>query len=319
MESYYSIFKTPKQINRLMRIVRSRFYIHTSQDLRHSIFLSGTGRSGTTWLAEMIDSQIPSRLMFEPFFLNKIIPVSQFHLFQYMRPEQEDGELYNLAYKVLTGKIRDPRIDWHNKRLYTQYRIIKEIRANLFLKWLHDRFPQVPLFFVIRHPCAVALSRKELGWATDTDIDPFLRQENLINDYLSDKLDLIHSLKTDIEKHALIWSISNLVPLSQFGPEKLNMVYYENLCLQPESELAKVFKVLDQGHLNITGIDVQRPSVTTTHTSAIVTGEDRITRWKSHLQTSEIDSVLNIVREFGLDDLYGDAVTPRDSVRLELK
>jgi hypothetical protein len=319
MENYYSRLRTPKKFNRLIRIFRSRFYIHTSNDLRQSIFLAGTGRSGTTWLAEMIDYQIPSRLMFEPFFLNKIFPASRFHLFQYMRPEQEDRELYNYAHEVLTGKIRDQRIDWHNKRLFTHSRIIKEIRANLFLKWLHDRFPQVPLVFVIRHPCAVALSRKELGWDTDADIEPFLRQENLIADYLENKLDLIHSLKTDIEKHALVWSISNLVPLSQFEPDELNTVFYENLCLKPEYELAKVFKVLDQRHLYITGMDVQRPSVTTTLTSAVVTGEDKVSRWKSHLKSSEIDSILNIVQEFGLGYLYGDAVTPRESARLELK
>ena len=36
---------------------------------------------------------------------------------------------------------------------------------------------------------------------------------------------------------AIIWSINNLVPLTQLKPGELRTVYYENLCTQPEIEV----------------------------------------------------------------------------------
>jgi hypothetical protein len=313
MERYYSRFRTPKKLNRLRRIVYSRLHMATNQDTRRSIFIAGAGRSGTTWLAEMIDAQVPCRLMFEPFFFNKVLPGNKYHLFQYIRPEQEDPVLHNFVKAVFSGKIRDQRIDWHNRRLYSQYRIVKDVRANLFLKWIHDRFPEVPIFFIIRHPCAVALSRRELGWATDSDIEPFLKQENLLSDFLAHKLDLIHSAQTAIEKHAVIWSISNLVPLSQFGQSNLPILYYENLCIKPKYEISRVLETLGNKRFHSRQLDIQKPSVTSTVSSAVITGEDKISRWKNHLTTGEIDRILNIVEEFGLGHLYGDSLTPLES------
>jgi hypothetical protein len=313
MERYYSRFRTLKKLKRLRRILYSRLHMANNQDTGRSIFIAGAGRSGTTWLAEMIDTQIPCRLMFEPFFFEKVLPGNKYHLFHYMRPEHEDPVLFDFARTVFSGQIRDQRIDWHNRRLYSQYRIVKDVRANLFMKWLHDRFPEVPFFFLIRHPCAVALSRRELGWATDLDIEPFLKQENLVSDFLRDKLELISSAKTDTEKHALIWSISNLVPLCQFELADLPVIYYENLCTKPEHEMSRVLGALGNKQFNVRHLNVQKPSVTTTVTSAVVTGEDKISRWKDHLTTFEIDRILYIVEEFGLGHLYGDSLTPNGS------
>jgi hypothetical protein len=315
MEKFYSAGRAPKQLKRLRRIIRSRFYLHLNHDTRNSIMVAGTGRSGTTWVAEMIASQIPCRIMFEPFHFRKVLRKDH-HLFHYMRPEQEDSVLYAYANNVLSGRIRKPWIDWHNDKWIASFRLIKEIRANLFLKWLKNKFPEVPLIFIIRHPCAVVLSRMELGWATDSDIQPFLDQKNLVEDFLCDKLELIHRAETDVEKHALIWCITNLIPLKQFKPGEITVMYYEDLCLQPEYELLKILKSLNQ-EATMRRVDVKRPSTTSSISSAVVTGADRISRWKNTLKNREIDSILNIVREFGLDDLYGEAVTPQESVRLK--
>jgi hypothetical protein len=84
----------------------------------------------------------------------------------------------------------------------------------------------------MRHPCAVVLSRIELGWATDRDIEPFLVQPHLLEDHLDPYFDLIYRAETVEEKHAVIWSVSNLVPLKQFNSNEWKVVYYENLCTQ---------------------------------------------------------------------------------------
>ena len=256
-------FWSRKFYRRAMQLFGSRFYLNPDPDMRRSILVAGTARSGTTWLGDLIASQIPSRILFEPFNPDLVPDYRRFHYFQYMRPGTENPEFYAFAQKVFTGEIRNRWIDSHNERIISKIRLVKEIRANLALKWLHDNFPEVPILFIMRHPCAVVLSRMELGWATDRDIEPFLSQPQLVEDYLGPYSDLIRSARSSEEKHAVIWSVSNLVPLKQFISEELKVVYYENLCTQPEVELPGIFEAIGYQYsrqlLSLAAINHPRP------------------------------------------------------------
>lgn len=296
-----------KFYRRAIQIVSSRFYVNPDPDLQKSIMVAGTARSGTTWLGDLIALQIPCRILFEPFNPDLVPQYRGFQYFQYMRPERVDPQFHEYARTLFSGEIRNRWIDHQNERLFPKYRLIKEIRANLALKWIHDHFPQVPMLFVMRHPCAVVLSRMELGWATDGDIRPFLSQPNLIEDFLDPYIDLIKGAKTDEEKHAIIWSVSNLVPLKQFRPGELKMVRYESLCTQPETELASLFEFLGIRSRIPNTAKINRPSQTSRQTSAVVTGTDRITSWKKKLSVTQIDPILRVVDSFGLGDLYGSS------------
>jgi hypothetical protein len=299
-----------KLYRRVIQVFGSHFYIDGKRDAGKSIFVAGTARSGTTWLADLISSQIPCRLMFEPFNSKRVGEYQAFEYFQYMRPGQHDDVLFAFANKVFTGEIRNRWIDRKNENLLPQFRLIKEIRANLLLKWLHDSFPEIPFLFILRHPCAVVLSRMDLGWATDQDIEPFLKQPKLISDHLSNHIDFIKSVTSDEEKHAIIWCISNLVPLKQFCPGNLQVVFYENLCTQPEEEFSKVIHYLKHNDKHLKMINPDKPSTTSLLSSAVVTGKDKLTRWKKNLSSEQIKRILNVVNEFGLDYLYGESTTP---------
>jgi hypothetical protein len=305
-------FLLRKHKRRAIQLVGSHFYINPDRDLHKSILVSGAARSGTTWLGDLIAAQIPSRIIFEPFNRDLVSYYRQFHYFQYMRPGTEDHELYDFAHKVLRGEIRDPWIDRRNERIYSHIRLVKEIRANLALRWLHENFPQVPILFLIRHPCAVVLSRMELGWATDRDIEPFLSQPRLIEDHLGPYLDLIHSAATTEEKHAVIWSVCNLVPLKQFNSSEWKVVYYENLCTQPEVELTGILGTIGHGYKKPVVKRSNQPSQTTRAGSAVMTGTDKIASWKKNLSRLQIDNIFRIVYGFGLGHLYGDSSLPQD-------
>jgi len=272
--------------------------------------VAGTARSGTTWLVDLIASQIPSRILFEPFNPDLVSDYGRFQYFQYMRPGTENPEFYAFAQKIFTGGIRNHWIDHQNERIISNFRLVKEIRANLALKWLHDNFHEVPILFMIRHPCAVVLSRMELGWATDSDIKPFFLQPQLIEDHLGPYLDLIQSAANIEEKHAVIWSICNLVPLIQFHPGELKIVYYENLCAEPEAELNGIVQAIGYKYTSPLVNISDQPSQTTRLASAVVTGTDKIEGWKKKLSRSQIDNILRVVHGFGLSHLYGDSSLP---------
>jgi hypothetical protein len=287
-----------------------RLFQDRNRDIARCMIVAGTGRSGTTWLSKIIGSQIPSRFMNEPFHSQYVYEFSKFNYFQYLRPDSRDDDLYVYCLRVFNGSIRNKWIDRQVSTLFPKYRVIKEIRANLFLKWLHNNFPSIPILFLIRHPCAVVLSRMQLKWATDGDIEPLLSQDKLVEDYLSDKLDLIMNAKTLEEKHAIIWCISNLVPLKQFNPGELNIVFYENLCLRPEVEIPRIFQIIGHKYNNTIFSSLKKPSGTVTNSSAVMRGLDRTSQWKTKLSPTQIKKILSIVESFELDFLYGDSYTP---------
>jgi hypothetical protein len=295
---------------RLANEVCKKIYRDSNRNIDKSIIISGTGRSGTTWLADLISSQIPCRIMFEPFHPKKIKEFSQFSYFQYMRPTEPNNMLLSYCNKVFSGNIRDPWIDSQLDRIFHSLRIIKDIRVNLFLKWIHNHFPNIPILYIIRHPCAVVLSRLELHWDTDEDIMPILSQKSLVDDFLLDKMEIIEGARTHEEKHAIIWCICNLIPIRQFQLNNLNVVFYENLCTKPELEVPKIFDIINQRSQYSLFEFTEKPSGTIKPFSAIVTGENKIARWTEKLSAAQIKRILSVVEGFGLNYIYGDSYTP---------
>ena len=294
----------------LVREVCKRWYRDDDRDIGRAVLITGTARSGTTWLAEIISSQIASRLMFEPFNPELVEEYGTHHYFQYMRPDDEDEQLHSYCQQVFSGAVRHPWIDRRVEHLLPRRRLIKDVRTTLFLRWIRNRFPEIPVIFVLRHPCAVVASRLRLGWADDADIERLLCQPKLRQDFLQDKDDLIEGARTAEEKHALVWCITNLVPLKQLDGKEPGVFYYEDLCTHPEVEIRRLFGLLGHaaGPRVLTALD--RPSTTAREFSAIVTGDDRVTAWRRWLSPEQTDRVLAVVEAFGLGRLYGDSDTP---------
>lgn len=291
-----------------------RLYRDSNADPTRSVMVAGTARSGTTWLAEIIASQMASRIMFEPFHSRLVPAFSDFNYFQYMHPEEQNDELLAYCARVFTGTIRHRWIDREVEHIFPTYRIIKEIRANLFLKWIRIRFPQVPLLLILRHPCAVVSSRMQLGWATDEDIEPFLAQPRLVHDFLEDKLDIIRSAQSPEEKHAVIWCVSYLIPLQQLQAGEATLVCYERLCSEPEREVPRIFHGIGLGYRASLFSRLHQPSKTTVSHSPVMRGHGRIGRWTRELSPSQIRRILTVVDRFGLGSLYGDSLAPTELV-----
>jgi hypothetical protein len=310
VEAPFLKLQSQKTYKKLLSIIFQKLYKDTNRDIGKSIFIAGSARSGTTWLAETISSQLPSRIIFEPFHTEKVAEFRKFNYFQYMRPMDRNDELRDYCQKVFSGQIRSPWIDKHILKLRPKYRLVKEIRANLFLKWIHNSFSEIPILFVIRHPCAVVLSRMQLGWATDADLESFLTQKNLVNDFLAHKMDIIRRANSPEEKHAIIWCISNLIPIEQFNCDDLTIVFYENLCLYPKIEIPRIFGAIRHEQKVSVYNYAKRASVTATPKSPVVTGANKVSQWKNVLSSIQVKNILRIVEIFGLDYIYNESPTP---------
>jgi Sulfotransferase family len=285
---------------RVVAEVCSRAFRDATSESMRTAMLVGTARSGTTWVAELIDSQIPCRVMFEPFNPDRVEECRSFEYFQYVRPDDDHPALLAYCERLVRGQVRGRWIDSHATHVFPRFRLIKDIRPTLMLRWFHQRFREVPLLYLLRHPCAVVLSRMRLGWATDDDVHRFLRQPQLVSDYLSPYMDVIYRAQTDEEKHAIVWCISNLVPLRQFADGAWTLLRYEQLREQPEREVPRIFSALGIEFRPAVLGALNRPSRTTRASGR----RDHGGAWTGELTTRQADRIFATVEAFGLDCLY---------------
>ena len=272
-----------------------------------TVVVAGVARSGTTWLAEVLAASVPTREMFEPFHSVKVERYRGFEYLQYVRPDADAPELFGFADDVLRGRIRDPRwIDQNVTAFRPHLRVVKDVRICMFLRWLSDRFPDVPMVYLVRHPCAVVASHLGLGWSMEHDFRSILAQPALIEDHLVDHVEWMRGLDDPLDRVAVIWCVENLVALRQIHGSRIPVVFYENMVRHADRVLPAVFDAVglefDEGVLTTLG----RRSSTVFEGTPFHAGEDPTVAWTRRLSSEQVRRVLDVVERFGLGHLYRD-------------
>ena len=283
-------------------------------DYRKTIFLAGSARSGTTWLQEIINFNNEYRILFEPFRPEKVELVSQWQNHQYLRVDENSPQFLKPLNKILRGKIKDVWVDTYNQRLFSQKRIIKTIHANLLLFWIKNHYPEIPIILILRHPCAVANSKINIVGKhfryNNNPLDRFLSQDALMEDFLRPYENQLMATKTVFETFIFIWCIENLIPITQFPEGGIYITFYENLCLNPESEIRQLFSYIEKPYSSEVINKVKIPSPVSRKNSAINSGFDLINSWRKTITTDQIQRALRILNLFGLDVIYNDGDLP---------
>lgn len=297
------------RLDALRRDLRSRVLKRVFRDdaggPERAVLIAGVARSGTTWLAELICSQLSGRILFEPFNNRHVSGYRTFEYVQYMRPEQDDPELLRFVTDVLGGTIRDPHwIDRMVDSLRPEYRVAKAVRACLMLGWIHARFPRTPTLLIVRHPCAVVASFQNLGWTADLDVASMAQQHVLVQDHLTDCPPLMDMATLPHQKTALAWCISNRVALRQAAGTRIAPFYYENLVRRPQEAIPAIFNEIGQSFDGSVFTHLRRPSRTTKSGRATTVPSARAPGWAGILSSAQVDDVMEIVAAFGLGDLY---------------
>ena len=284
------------------------FYVDLGKgDHRSSVFLAGSGRSGTTWLSQIINYRRGYRYIFEPFNPREVGPFRHFRTKQYLRPEDRREEFLEPARLVLTGGLRDPWTDRFNGRIVARRRLIKDIRANLLLGWMRVNFPGMPIILLLRHPCAVVASRLDLGWKDN--LSETMEQRELVDDFLLPMEAEIRAAQGDFERHLFLWCIDNYVPLRQFGPQEIHLTFYENLLARPEVELRSLFASLGEDFDERVYARLGHPSPMSRKNVPAPSVEG----WRTRVSAHQLKRANEILRLFGLDRLYGEEARPDTS------
>lgn len=259
---------------RTLRRFRNRCFLDLAGDHRGNLLIVGSGRSGTTWLAELLNAGNDYRVMFEPFSWRHVSQCSTFRSRQYLRPGEASQEHLDTARIILNGELNTPWVDSRNHKHVCNKRLIKEIRGNLFLSWLLTSFPGMRVVFLLRHPCAYALSRIRQGFDVDYILRDMLAQPGLVTDFLKPHLRLLESLRTPFEKHVFQWCVEQAVPLATLRAGTVFPLFYEELCAAPERWFRSLLTNIGRASGDLPALDFSRPSSTSRPWGAVSHGRD---------------------------------------------
>jgi len=298
--------------NRSRRFVRTKIgglHLDLNANYENSVLIAGSGRGGTTWLAEIINYKHRYRFIFEPFFYERVGICGNFAWRQYLRPETHDPKYLIPASLVFSGKVRSDWTDAYNRRFLCSQRLVKDVRCNLMLKWISAHFPAMPIVLLLRHPCAVAASRLQQGW--DDGYRDLFNQSQLVQDYLEPFSTAMHAAKSPFERHIFLWCIENYVPLKQLCRGDALVMFYEDLCVRPETELDRLSCYLGVTFGEGVRQALTRPSSQTRKASSINRkGADVASSWQDQVSRDMTTHALQILQLFGLGSVYSEGPMP---------
>ncbi|MDQ8187865.1 sulfotransferase domain-containing protein [Pelagicoccus sp. SDUM812002] len=285
---------------------------------REVIWLIGDGRSGTTWVSDMINHERKYREMFEPFHPKYVRSLSFISPHQYIRKDESNERLEQLTSKILSGKFTHPRIDSENRSFRYRGLLIKDIFANLLSHWATSKFPEVRPVMLLRNPFAVAISKyKKSDWYWAIEPRHLLNQKSLHNDYLQPFEEIIARVsdeKNHILNLILIWSVINYVPLRQFRPGEIHLCFYEHIYENPTLEIRKILQFVrrtkEKPKIKLPKAVIERPSRVIGNDSNLLSATSPISSWKNELTPKLIDEGQRILQCFGLDKLYDENSMP---------
>jgi len=270
------------------------------------IFITGHGRSGTTWIGNTF-KQAPGILYYGEPSNPKVVKGGEYsHWFRYVRPDENDPYFESCLNRAFKGLITYGRGWWVTRpyrRFLPGYRVvIKEVAPLLLLEWVYKRY-QPEVLFVLRHPCAVALSERNKSTSVERPIKEMLKQPDLVEDHLKSYITVMEKAKTPFEVYGALWGARNrvIMDLVPKYPE-WKILFYEDLCENPIQRFQELFD-----NFNLTWTDKVQKYINRTTTekkpgtfSTFRVTKNQTDKWKREMTSSEIEQVRTFVEPFNL-------------------
>lgn len=283
--------------------------------MKKPILVSGSHRSGSTWIGKMIGSAPDAGYIHEPFNIGISRYNSPFaHWFEYISDEtpveeQEQAKNYLHSFFGFPNRIALARIfrirnmyevyfyfrDVANlRRRIFQRTVIKDPIAIMSVEWLFKTL-NCDVIITVRHPAAFIASLKVKGW--EFDFTNFLNQPRLMKDFLSDYASDIKRYSEEkpdiIEQGILLWNIIYSVVhyYEKKYPKAWLIVKHEDLSLDPLGEFERIY-----AYLNLTFSDKAKNEIIASTTAEKKSNHKRdsaenIKTWQQRLTAHEIERI----------------------------
>jgi hypothetical protein len=230
------------------------------------MLIAGSGRSGTTWVLDVIATTFQLRPVFEPLHPTAVKGAEPY-AWRYLPADEDIPGMAQFVGDAFAGRISTLWTDFrvHPRSIFPylhdlrdlaswnllrhdwmtairQYRacrtwrtrqrvIVKCIRANLLLGWIAKRF-HAKVVLLVRHPGAVVESKLRLaGISWDpTEMLGVYRRDDRIQELRGGLYwDLLHRDLTPAQALTLLWCIENQGPMAEASGNAYLLVHYEDL------------------------------------------------------------------------------------------
>lgn len=284
------------------------------------ILVTGSHRSGTTWVGRMIAASPGVGYIHEPFNLGTsrgVCRAPRRHWFTHVDRENEDRFLgplrdtisFRYSFGAAAREIRswsDVRTRWSELRRFRRFRanaarpVVKDPIALFSAEWLASRFG-MDVVVMIRHAAAFVSSLKRLNW--NYPFSHLLAQPVLMEKHLSGFEDEIRSFAAErrdiVDQAALLWAVLYTV-VDEYRSSRDDWLFlrHEDLAREPVERFRTVFdhvglpftesieaRVLDSSSASNAEDTAGEPHSTIRNSRAT------IDRWKRDLTAAEIERV----------------------------
>ncbi|MEO2064660.1 MAG: sulfotransferase domain-containing protein [Christiangramia sp.] len=272
------------------------------------ILITGSHRSGSTWIGNIISSANNVFYVQEPFNISiKRDNSPCVYWFEYVDgktdPEKIKFKEYIESFYTFDSKfLLKETLQVHSvkgfldilkdskKRSFNRA-LIKDPIAIMSAEWMYSNL-NCDVIVSIRHPAAFVASLKIKGW--EFDFNNFLQQDSLMNSYLYDFKTEIKYFSIDkyniIEQGALLWNIiySTVINYQKKYENRWVFVKHEDLSSQPINEFEKIFSFLDLEMNEGVKNWINETTNSKSKTGFKRNSKENINAWKNRLNESEI-------------------------------
>ena len=294
--------------------------------IHDTVVIAGSPRSGTTWLLELLRTLPGYKALNEPLMYQDARNGHGFSWRTYHDPGEEAVEQRDYLETVLTGQLgvspawyfeansRPSQLIEHATR---DRLVVKFCRMNRMLHWFCGQFEVRGPVFIVRHPCAVVASMlRHEAWGEDDMRGPDRTQHALHGGTLPDSLQevfgpVLRRIETKVEVLATMWCLDHYVPLVHHaeGSYPWVLVPYERMVARGREELRRIAKALDVEMTSEMRDRLDEPSQSVKdqlHKDA----ERQLSKWRRRLSDRQVDDILRIVSDDGLDQAYSHELEP---------
>ncbi|WP_424099178.1 sulfotransferase [Moorena producens] len=283
------------------------------------LVITGSPRSGTTWLAEVLSKVTDFPILWEPLFPNEknihIHNVINFERIYFKDNEKEKikDDLFKYMFTVFSGRQLNPTT-LRNCDLLRSISpkgwVVKFCLATPLIPWINDSFPLIKPIIIVRHPCAVIASQIKWGWWKKwQNYDPLDLEtafSPVIPTYALDTLrKVVREITTFEEILSVVWCLDNLRVLREdINPSNL-IIPYECIVADGEKSILRILSHVKQINLNSKPKSIEsylyKFSSTTHHLSSFNKGNRSLNRWREELSHEQIKKIMKIVNDFEIN------------------